>query len=131
VAYLHARHFSLEEARALLFAEVKALAEEMQQLKANLDALGLDISRHAYFGGAGPNGEQYFPRDLERLVEILKRFDDLGVIVKGIDHGLVDFPHVRRNGEEVYLCFLAGEEDLGWWHTLDGGFAGRRPIKGL
>ena len=128
--FLHSRHFSLREARALL-DEVRPLAEELVLLKQNLDRRGYDIRRHGYFGGTGPNGERHFPRDLERLVAILGRLDTLGVIVKGIDDGLVDFPHVRQNGEEVYLCFRAGETDIRFWHSVETGFAGRRPIEEL
>jgi hypothetical protein len=130
VPFLHSRHFSLREARATL-EEVRPLAEELVLLKQNLDRAGYDIRRHGYFGGTGPNGERHFPRDLERLVTILGRLDTLGVIVKGIDDGLVDFPHIRANGEEVYLCFRAGETDIRFWHSVEAGFAGRRPIEEL
>jgi hypothetical protein len=130
VPFLHSKHFSLEEARGIL-GEVRTLAEELARLKRVLDGRGYDISRHAYFGGTGPNGERYFPAELERLVEILGELDAKGVIVKGIDQGLCDFPHVRKNGEEVYLCFRAGEPDIGFWHSIDDGFAGRRPIAEL
>jgi len=130
VPFLHSRHYSLKEAREAL-EEVRPLAEELALLKQKLDARGYDIHRHGYFGGTGPNGERRFPGELERLVAILGRLDALGVLVKGIDDGLVDFPHVRRNGEEVYLCFRAGETDIGFWHSLEGGFAGRRPIEEL
>ena len=124
------KHFSLEQARVAL-AEVQPLVEELVVLKRKLDGRGFDIHRHGYFGGTGPNGERYFPGDLERLVEILKRLDAIGVVVKGIDQGLVDFPHIRSSGEEVYLCLRAGETDIAFWHSIEEGFAGRRPIREL
>lgn len=130
MAFLHSRHFTLEEARAAL-AEVRPLSEELVNLKETLDRRGYDIRRHGYFGGTGPNGESYFPPELERLVEALRRLEAMGVIVKGIGQGLVDFPHVRRSGEEVYLCFRAGESYIAYWHSIDEGFAGRRPIAEL
>jgi hypothetical protein len=130
VPFLHAKHFSLEEAR-LALAEVRPLVEELVALKRTLDARGYDIRTHGYFGGMGPNGERYFPGELERLVTVLQRLEALGVQVKGIDQGLIDFPHVRSKGEEVYLCFLAGESDIGYWHSIEAGFAGRRPIREL
>ena len=111
--------------------DVRLLATELVRLKQVLDGRGYDISRHAYFGGTGPNGERYFPAELERLVAILAELDAKGVIVKGIDQGLVDFPHVRKSGEEVYLCFRADEPDIGFWHPIEEGFAGRRPISEL
>ena len=128
--FLHAKHFSLEAARAAL-EEVRPLVEELVERKRALDARGYDIHKHGYFGGTGPNGERYFPSDLERLVAILQQLEALGVVVKGIDDGLVDFPHVRQSGEEVYLCFHAGEGDILYWHSIEAGFAGRRPVSEL
>ncbi|MGH2669591.1 MAG: DUF2203 domain-containing protein [Candidatus Binatia bacterium] len=128
--YLHAKHFTLGEAQDLV-ARVRPLVEEMVEMKRRLDERGFDIARHQHFGGVGPNGDRYFPRDLERLVEILKELDALGIQVKGIDQGLIDFPHLRRNGEEVYLCFRAGEPEITAWHSIEAGFAGRRPLAEL
>ena len=50
-----------------------------------------------------------------------------GAIVKDLDEGLVDFP-ARREGEEILLCWRLGEDDVAFWHGLEEGFAGRRPI---
>jgi hypothetical protein len=128
--YLHRKHFSLKEAQALV-RKVKPLTLELVDLKKKLDEKGFDIHRHQFFGGSGPNGERFFPSELERLVEILKQFEKLGILVKGIEQGLIDFPHIRAGGEEVYLCFKAGEPEIRFWHPLESGFAGRRPIKDL
>ena len=51
----------------------------------------------------------------------------LGVLVKDLDTGLVDFPTLYR-GAEVYLCWRLGEEGIGFWHPVEEGFRGRRPI---
>lgn len=128
--YVHKKHFSLGEARALL-TSIHALALKMMELKQSLDARGWDIYRHEYFGGMGPNGTGAFPPEMETLIEIIKSFEQRGVIVKGVDEGLVDFPHIRTNGEEVYLCWKVGEDDIGYWHTMDGGYAGRRSVDEL
>jgi hypothetical protein len=128
--HLHMKHFSLSEAQSLI-VKIKPLAEELVALKTKLDEKGFDIYRHQYFGGTGPNGERFFPPELERLVSILKSFDSLGVLVKGIEQGLVDFPHLRSSGEEVYLCFKADEDEIRFWHTVDGGFTGRKPLADL
>lgn len=56
---------------------------------------------------------------------------EMGVEVKDLDVGLIDFPTVRR-GRQIYLCWKLGEGDhITWWHALDTGFAGRRPIAEL
>ena len=128
--YYHAKHFSLEEARAQL-TSVHAATSRMIELKQSLDLMGWDIYRHRYFGGRGPNGDGSFPKEMETLVEIVQGLDQRGIVVKGIDEGLIDFPHVRENGEEVYLCWKIGEDDIAFWHRLAEGYAGRRSVKEL
>jgi len=79
----------------------------------------------------GPNGSGTFPPEMEFLVEIVKGFDKKGIQVKGLDDGLIDFPHIRANGEEVYLCWKVGEDDILYWHRIADGYAGRRSIDEL
>lgn len=50
-----------------------------------------------------------------------------GIIVRDLGRGLVDFP-ARHRGRTVLLCWVEGEEDLGWWHEPEAGFAGRRRL---
>ena len=51
-----------------------------------------------------------------------------GIEVKDVHTGLIDF-YARRGAEVVYLCWRRGEPEVGYWHTLQGGFTGRKPIK--
>jgi len=129
-AYLHRVHFTLEEARQAL-TSVHALASKLSELKRSLDRKGWDVHRHEYFGGRGPNGDGSFPPEMETLVEIVRGLEQRGILVKGLEHGLVDFPHIRGNGDEVYLCWQIGEDDIRYWHGLDDSFAGRRPLEEL
>ena len=62
----------------------------------------------------------------ERLVEIVNRIQETGVLVKDLDIGLVDFPSLLE-GEEIYLCWKLGEDQIAFWHGIDEGFAGRKP----
>lgn len=127
---LHEIHFTLEQANDKLDS-IKPLIEEMMSLKKKLDLKGYDVYNHKYFGGYGPNGQGAFPDEMERLVEIVKGISAEGVLLKGIDNGLVDFPHLRENGEEVYLCWKAGEGEIAYWHSIPEGFPGRRNISEL
>jgi hypothetical protein len=62
---------------------------------------------------------------------LVRAVAEMGVLVKGLDEGLIDFPSVRR-GRDIYLCWKLGEGDrIRWWHEVDTGFAGRRPIREL
>jgi hypothetical protein len=130
MAFLHTKHFSLSEARALI-SEIAPLIEELVSLKQKLDDRGYDIYRHQYFGGSGPDGEKVYPPEVERLVEVSQEIESKGILVKNLDQGLIDFPHIRENGEEVYLCWKLGEEDIGYWHCIPDGFAGRKGIEEL
>lgn len=127
---LHGRHFSLNEANMLLI-KLKPLVNSMLALKKQLDKQGYDIYRHEYFGGVGPNGTGEFPKEMEELVEIVKKIASEGVQIKSIDNGLLDFPHITRAGEEVYLCWKSGEAEIMFWHRISDGFAGRKKIDEL
>ena len=96
-----------------------------------MDEKGYDVFKHQYFGGMGPNGQKAFPLQLERLVEIVREFGERQIEVKDLSRGLIDFPHLRKDGEEVYLCYLLGETSILSWHTITGGFAGRRSLEEL
>ena len=129
-AYLHAQHFSVEEAQQIL-AEILPELNRMVELKHTLDEKGYDVFRHKYFGGLGPNGQKFFPQELEDIVEIAQMLDRRGIQLKAIETALIDFPHVRTNGEEVYLCYYAGEAAITTWHTIADGFAGRQLLETL
>jgi hypothetical protein len=63
-------------------------------------------------------------KELEGCVEELEA---LGIVVKDADLGLIDFP-ARRHDELVLLCWHVGEERVAFWHGLEEGFAGRKPV---
>ena len=128
--YRHRKHFTLDDARRELTV-VHALASKLVELKQHLDVKGWDVYRHEYFGGRGPNGDGTFPQEVETLVDIVKELDRRGIVVKGIEEGLMDFPNIRENGEEVYLCWKVGENDIAYWHRIEEGFAGRKGIDEL
>lgn len=60
----------------------------------------------------------------------LREFHEMGVEVKDVELGLIDY-RADLGGRPVYLCWVQGEEDVGHWHSLEGGFAARRPIPDL
>lgn len=70
---------------------------------------------------------RYFSMALE-LTATLDRLREAGVQVKDPRTGLIDFP-ARRAGRAVLLCWKVGEPDLGFWHEVEAGFAGRQPVQ--
>ncbi len=128
--YYHKKHFTLEEAKTTL-ETIRPDIERMVDLKQELDEMGYDMYKHTFFGGVGPNGEGFHPPELEELVDIIQSIVEQGIEIKGIDDGLIDFPHIRDNGEEVYLCWKADEPGIEYWHPIPDGFRGRRHISEL
>ena len=58
------------------------------------------------------------------------RIDELGVTLRDIESGLIDFPALVT-GRQVWLCWRLGEGDIAWWHELSTGFEGRQPLTEL
>ena len=62
------------------------------------------------------------------IQEGVKQIESWGCVVKDLDRGLVDFL-ARRGPEQVFLCWRLGEEEIRFWHGLQEGFAGRKPLR--
>lgn len=129
---LHDRHFSLDEAQQALI-EVRPLVEAMSALKKTLDRQGFNrpISPPQSVVRRSSNGHHPPPKEFIKLMDILKRMAGMGVQVKDVGRGLIDFPHLRADGEEVYLCWILGEETIAFWHRIQDGFDGRQPVDTL
>jgi hypothetical protein len=126
-----ARVFTLEEARATL-PQVKELMERAQHARRELIRLRPELwptlQKAALNGGSREAGDALMLfQELERSV---KGIMALGVIVKDVDMGLVDFLALR-DGREIYLCWHYGEDEIGYWHDIHAGLAGRMPLDDL
>jgi len=131
-----ARTFTPEEANDAL-AELRPVAERMV---AQRRALTVAQKRQAELVVTiGGNGGDLGPGDLRAAAEAIQRaadgidecvriLDDAGVQVKSLEEGLLDFPS-ERDGEDVLLCWKVGEERVAFWHRIDEGFAGRKPLE--
>ena len=64
---------------------------------------------------------------VEKIVATSRNLEEKGIIVRDIRRGLLDFPAVL-GGKEVLLCWLRGEERVGYYHDSQTGFAGRQPL---
>jgi len=65
-----------------------------------------------------------------KVTEFYQSIEDLesiGVVLKGLEQGLLDFP-AKRFDEEIWLCWKEGETEIKFWHEKDSGFMGRKPI---
>jgi hypothetical protein len=61
------------------------------------------------------------------LYKMIQELEDMGVMVKSVDEGLLDFPSIRYD-KEIWLCWKFGENKVKFWHGKDEGFMGRKPI---
>jgi len=106
--------------------EVLRRADAATTARADLAEISAALRR----GGDSPLGGVPELKAAEaRLHEQLTWFTDSGLQVKGFAPLLLDFP-ASLDGIEVLLCWLENEPELGWYHRLDVGFAGRRPLPG-
>jgi hypothetical protein len=129
------RTFTPDEANAAL-AEVRPLVERMVAARSVL----LDAQRRQaqLVARVASNGGGLSPPDVSavaaevqqastELVAVVEELQGLGVQVKDLDRGLVDFPCLHR-GRVVLLCWELGEDEVAFWHGADEGFAGRKPL---
>jgi hypothetical protein len=128
------RYFTIDEANALI-PQVRPRLEECSRIAAELGPLQQSLSRasrlsrgngHGDEGAIGAQAQR--ARQLtETLQQQLAAIQALGIEVKDIERGLIDFRH-KRDGLDVYLCWMLGEGDIAWWHPVETGFAGRQPL---
>lgn len=131
------RLFTQEEANAAL-PEVRALVERLVDERHALVALGEELeAMQTLIGG---NGGSLDPSRVGELQEAVARaaagvaglvdeIHELGLQVKDLDRGLVDFPARHpESGDAVLLCWELGEPEVAHWHDLEAGFAGRKPL---
>jgi hypothetical protein len=129
------RSFTPDEANNAL-EEVRPVAERLVAVRARMREL--ERSQGELVIAIGGNGGGYAATDLneaqtelvglaDAALACVDKLEELGVVLKDLDLGLLDFPS-EREGDEVLLCWHVGEDSVATWHGLDEGFAGRKPI---
>ena len=121
------RHYTVEQANAAL----DWVTERIERLRAAREGLN-DEEARAALGDAAPSNGGGVPGRVvsEAFLEMrsaLVELQEMEVVLRDLDRGLVDFPSIR-DGEEVFLCWEEGEDEIGFWHELEAGYGGRRPL---
>jgi hypothetical protein len=131
------RLFTLEEANETL-PLVRARVERLVRRRRELNHVGrrLEVVRASVSGNGGSLDparvtqlEEQAARLAAELSSLVKEIHTLGVQVKDLDVGLIDFPAAHpTSGETVLLCWQLGENEVAHWHGAEEGFAGRKPL---
>jgi hypothetical protein len=124
---VHERHFTRAEASAFL-PQLTTLLSQLRNAKDELTDTETHeaLSEAAPTNGGGEQGRRVGIAFLEvrRLIDTVEQ---AGIVLRDIDRGLIDFPALI-DGREVYLCWELGEEEVAYWHDLEGGYGGRKPL---
>lgn len=141
-----ARFYDLDRANARV-PELREILESLRSQLAELTRLRdavLDrqsaVEAATEAGSAGPGrAADDEPGDELRLIRLrmqglidqmqagVARIDGLGITLRDIPTGLIDFPALA-GGRQIWLCWRLGEEDVEWWHEVSAGFSDRRPL---
>lgn len=130
--------FTLDEAQ-LLLPTIEALLKRAMEAKEAAETVEEDLQHLArrifLAGGTMVNVKDVQKQKaamsglVQRAKDAVQEIDAIGVQVKDLNMGLLDFP-AYRDGEIVLLCWKLGEEKIEYWHSLEDGFRGRQPVDG-
>lgn len=123
----HERHYTVGQANAALEFVAERL-ERLREHRAKLD----DEEARAALTEAGPSNGGGAPGRVvsEAFVGLQRALGELQameIVLRDLERGLVDFPSLR-DGEEIYLCWEEGEDEVAFWHDVESGYAGRQPL---
>lgn len=111
------RWWTVEEANQALPRVADAVARARASITDRADAVST-----AAPGNGHPKIEPFeFP-------DVIRELEADGIVLRDVRRGLVDFPARAADGRGYWLCWLAGEPDVSWWHWPEDGFAGRTPL---
>jgi hypothetical protein len=132
------KYFTIDEANNALplvraiVGDIVAKYSEVSERKSRLDQIrdprsNRDRGSQDLYGEELAQVEEELEKEISQLQEFIDELEKLGIELKDISRGLIDFPSLM-DGREVYLCWLLGEDEIGHWHEIDAGFAGRQSL---
>ena len=122
------KYYTPKEANETLIV-IRPMLDEMmrigEKIRAHQPELWIMVQKSAGNGGS-PTLSKLL-KDFDRLDELIHKVQELGIHIKDLTSGLIDFP-AWHEGREVDLCWQSGEDGVEYWHEIEAGFAGRRLI---
>jgi hypothetical protein len=118
------KYFTVSQANSAL-PYVSRVVEDITQVYARIIELRRGADKP---GGPESDTEKEYETTMDRLSELVDELHAVGVELKDFELGLVDFP-ATHDGRDVLLCWKRGETDIGHWHEIDAGLAGRQSVR--
>ena len=125
---MQARYYTVEEANALL-PSLRSIVKELLDARQRI----VDVQPELWpmlekaIGNGGSQKAGAVLADFEKIQRAVKTIEALGLHIKDVNTGLIDFLS-ERDGRKVYLCWRFDEPSVTHWHDIDAGFAGRQPL---
>ncbi len=132
MAFPEKKYFTVFQAERLL-PEVEQILKRLaaiQQTLSAFDQIKLRFEDHFQAAAHEVTKNKNFHKLNHDLYGAVEELVEMGVILKDMNKGLVDF-YSKFNGREIFLCWQLGEKRVGHWHELHTGFEGRRPVSEL
>ena len=125
-------HFTLKEANAMLPSVIKKF-KNLVNLKNELIIIQSELESNPKYMSSFKDyvlKKQELNSAISNFYKAIEDIESVGVVVKSVDEGLLDFPSLRFN-EEIWLCWKEGETEIKFWHGKDEGFNGRKPVENV
>jgi len=125
-------HFTLKEANAILPSVIEKF-KHIVNIKSEVDKIQSEMETDPKYM---TNFKDYVYKKQELNLAItnfyksIEELESMGVMIKSVEQGLLDFPSLRFN-EEIWLCWKEGETEIKFWHGKDEGFNGRKPVESI
>lgn len=122
------KYYTPKEANETLIT-IRPMIEEMMKIAGKIQEHQPDLwtlTQKAAGNGGNAKLSKLLP-EFDRLHKLLHQIQDMGIEVKDLRIGLIDFVALKDD-REVYLCWKYGEEQIQFWHEIEAGFAGRQKI---
>lgn len=105
------------------FAKILNQRERILELQSELSLTVEQNDNHEKFF----NLKDQINKSISELYKQIEELEELGILIKSFEEGLIDFP-AKRFDDEVWLCWKLGEDKVRFWHRKDEGFIGRKPL---
>ena len=129
---MYSRLFTVNEANELL-PRLRPLVERILENIRRLKSVSETVIRRDQLDPEAPDLMEQLRRDgevtklISQVQEWVEEINGHGCVCKGVEQGLIDFP-CMLGAEVVFLCWQLGEPTVGFWHRIEDGFAGRKPL---